>query len=222
MKKTFEPILSILPEAQLALLPELKPTVDLGFVLYGGTAIALRLGHRKSIDFDFFSDKILDKELLIRRMSFLSAATVLHETPNSLTVLSGKNREHQVKLSFFGTIDFGRVGVPELISEEQLRIASLLDLFASKLKVVLQRIELKDYLDIAEILRSGVELERGLGAAKALSGSRFQPSECLKALVYFEGGDLEELNDVDRDYLIKSVSNVRELVEIGKLSESLV
>ena len=44
----------------------------------------------------------------------------------------------------------------------------------------------------------------------------------MKALVYFEGGDLEELNDVDRDYLIKSVSNVRELVEIGKLSESLV
>ena len=221
MSKAFEPILSILPEAQLTLLPELKPAVELGFVLYGGTAIALRLGHRQSVDFDFFSNKVLDKELLMRRMSFMSTATVLHETPNSLTVLSGKDGENQVKLSFFGTIDFGRVGDPELICEGQLRVASLLDLLASKFKVVLQRIELKDYLDIVEILRSGIELERGLGAARALSGSRFQPSECLKALVYFEGGDLEELGNEDRDYLVKSVSNVRELIKIEKISESL-
>ena len=136
-------------------------------------------------------------------------------------MLSGKDGENQVKLSFFGTIDFGRVGDPELICEGQLRVASLLDLLASKFKVVLQRIELKDYLDIVEILRSGIELERGLGAARALSGSRFQPSECLKALVYFEGGDLEELGNEDRDYLVKSVSNVRELIKIEKISESL-
>ncbi|WP_373321508.1 nucleotidyl transferase AbiEii/AbiGii toxin family protein [Rivihabitans pingtungensis] len=34
----------------------------LGFVLYGGTAIALRLGHRESVDFDFFSDRPLDRD----------------------------------------------------------------------------------------------------------------------------------------------------------------
>ncbi len=221
MSQAFEPNLSILTEAQLALLSGLEPAVELGFVLYGGTAIALRLGHRQSVDFDFFSDEVLNKEFLLQRMNFLETATVIHETPNSLTVLAGSGLENEVKLSFFGTIDSGRVGNPELISGGQVRVASLIDLLASKLKVVLQRIEKKDYIDIVEIIRSGVELERGLGAAKALFGNKFQPSECLKALVYFEGGDLEELKSESREILIESVSKVRELIEVGKISESL-
>jgi hypothetical protein len=46
-----------LPIAQQHLWQELRPARDLGFVLYGGTAIALRLGHRPSVDFDFFTDQ---------------------------------------------------------------------------------------------------------------------------------------------------------------------
>ena len=42
----------ILPKTQLAVLPELSPTRYAGFTLYGGTAIALQIGHRESIDFD--------------------------------------------------------------------------------------------------------------------------------------------------------------------------
>ena len=57
MMTTFEPRLDILPAAQRKLWPELKPVQQQGFVLYGGTAIALRLGHRQSVDFDFFSSR---------------------------------------------------------------------------------------------------------------------------------------------------------------------
>ena len=46
MSDAFQAHLEILPEAQRRLWRELRPTVQLGFVLYGGTAIALRLGHR--------------------------------------------------------------------------------------------------------------------------------------------------------------------------------
>ena len=83
----FDPILSILPEVQLALFPELKPTVELGFVLYDGTAIALRLGHRKSVDFDFFTDRELDKSQLTKTLTFLAEASVIQESPNGLTFL---------------------------------------------------------------------------------------------------------------------------------------
>jgi hypothetical protein len=48
---TFEPNLDTLPNAQRILLSSLRPLRQLGFVLYGGTAIALRLGHRESVDF---------------------------------------------------------------------------------------------------------------------------------------------------------------------------
>jgi hypothetical protein len=45
---TFTPRMDVLPPAQQALWPRLRPLADLGFVLYGGTAVALRLGHRSS------------------------------------------------------------------------------------------------------------------------------------------------------------------------------
>ena len=53
MIRTFTPCLEILPTAQRQLWPALRRAPHLGFVLYRGTAIALRLGHRPSIDYDF-------------------------------------------------------------------------------------------------------------------------------------------------------------------------
>jgi Nucleotidyl transferase AbiEii toxin, Type IV TA system len=87
MNRSFLPLMTILPEAQKLLWPALKPTRSLGFVLYGGTAIALRLGHRLSIDFDFFNDKPLDKEKIRTAFPFMSQATVLQDEVETLTVL---------------------------------------------------------------------------------------------------------------------------------------
>jgi hypothetical protein len=60
MIRSFTVHREILPPAQQRLWPMLRPTAALGLVLYGGTAIALRLGHRVSVDFDFFTDRSLD------------------------------------------------------------------------------------------------------------------------------------------------------------------
>ncbi|WP_409191675.1 nucleotidyl transferase AbiEii/AbiGii toxin family protein [Bradyrhizobium sp. RDM4] len=54
MQRRLEPKRSILPAAQREIWPFLAPSADLQFVLYGGIAVALRLGHRESLDFDFF------------------------------------------------------------------------------------------------------------------------------------------------------------------------
>ena len=64
MAAPFTPHLDILPPAQRELWPLLGASSTLGFVLYGGTAIALRQGHRPSVDFDFFSESPLDKDAL--------------------------------------------------------------------------------------------------------------------------------------------------------------
>ena len=53
MSGFFIPRMDILPSAQRLVWRELRAAAALGFVLYGGTAIALRLGHRFSVDFDF-------------------------------------------------------------------------------------------------------------------------------------------------------------------------
>jgi hypothetical protein len=74
-----------------------------------------------------------------------------------------------------------------------LEIASLQDLLAHKLKVLLQCVETKDYLDIDALLNSGLDLVCGLAGARALFPA-FAPQECLKALTYFNDPPLETLS----------------------------
>jgi len=69
MPATFEPRLDILPESQRRLWPELD-AVPSEFILYGGTGLALQLGHRISEDFDFFSSSGFDAESLRSRLPF--------------------------------------------------------------------------------------------------------------------------------------------------------
>ena len=195
---------------------ELAPASRLGFVLYGGTAVALRYGHRASVDFDFFNERALDKAALRAAMPLLSEAAVLQDSTDTLTVLA--NSDRPVKISFFGGIAFGRVGEPDLTDDGVLVVASPLDLLATKLKAIFDRIEAKDYRDIAAILRSGVHLSGGLAAGQALFGKAFQPAEALKTLVYFEGGDLDELSAEDRKYLVAAVSAVQAIPAMQRVS----
>ena len=214
---TFTPHLEILPSAQRQVWPALRPASHLGFVLYGGTAIALRLGHRSSVDYDFFTDQPLNRQVLYAAFPFLHQSTTLQDSPDTLTALMPPSTptDQPVKISFFGMLSFGRVGVPELTDDGIVQVAALDDLMATKVKVILQRIEAKDYQDIAAMIRSGAGLSQGLGSARALFGPTFQPSESLKALVYFEGGDLHRLTHEERTLLIEAASAVRALPTVS-------
>ena len=193
-----EPILAALPNEQRRLWPALAD-VPHSFVLYGGTALALRLGHRSSVDFDFFSSSPLDHDAVLA-IPFVASAEVLQREPTALTLSVVLNGE-PVKVSFFGNIDIGRVGDPDQTEDEVLWVASLLDLFGTKLKVLLQRVAARDYLDLAAILRTGTPLQDGLGAARALFGREFPPMEAVKALAYFDEGDAVNVDTETRHYL---------------------
>lgn len=213
MIPSFIPRMDILPPAQQKLWPELKPATPLGFVLYGGTALALRLGHRTSVDFDFFADAPLNHEVLRRHFSFFKQATVLQDERNALSILvpCGDAEHSHVKVSFFGAIGIGRVGEPAMTQDGVLQVASLEDLMATKVKVVLQRAEAKDYRDIAAMIRSGVSLADGLAAARELFGPNFQPSESMKALIFFNDGDLNTLTESEKKILIDATCAIRTL-----------
>ncbi|MES2203865.1 MAG: nucleotidyl transferase AbiEii/AbiGii toxin family protein [Pseudomonadota bacterium] len=215
--KTFKPFFDILPCSQQMVWPKLKAASELGFVLYGGTAIALRLGHRISIDFDFFTEKNIEKQKLLEYFPFITECTILQEELNTLSLLTPSN----VKLSFFGGINFGRFSNPEFTEDHTLLVASLDDLMATKLKVILQRIEAKDYKDIAAMLKNGLKLERGLALAKKMYGNNFQPSESLKAMVYFKGGDLDTLTHDEKKILIDFASRVTELPQLTIAQQTL-
>lgn len=203
----FHPRFEILPAAQSAVWPRLAPLRSLGYVLYGGTAIALRLGHRHSVDFDCFSERPLDRSALHRALPWLADAAVLQDEPGALTVMAPGN----VKISFFGGLGVGRVGEPEETADGVMLVASLEDLLAFKLKLVVQRVEAKDYLDVAAILAAGVPLAQGLAAAEALFAPDLPPMVVLKALTYFEGGDLASLPASVRDSLAAAAARVGDL-----------
>lgn len=211
---SFPPRLDILPPAQQTLWPLLGAVAGMGFVLYGGTAIALRLGHRQSVDFDFFAERPCDPDQLVRRLPFLGNATVLQDEPDTRTFSLDPPAPDQrpVKLSFF-RVATGRVGQPEWTRDGRVLAASMPDLLAHKLKVVLQRLEAKDYLDIHAMLTQGMRLEDGLAGARALFGRAFQPAQALKALTWFQGGDLADLPARVRTDLIAAATRVTDLPE---------
>lgn len=186
----FSPALEALPEAQRLLWNELGDTPS-SFVLYGGTAMALRLGHRQSEDFDFFSNKEFNPGSLLKSISYLNGARVDQRGDNTLYVVI--HRGDRVKIAFFGGVQMNRIEDPDVVESTGLQIASLIDLTATKLKTIQQRAEAKDYLDLAAALDAGVGLENGLAAAQTIYGPVFNAIAALKALTYFQDGNLPSL-----------------------------
>lgn len=205
MTRTFRPRLDILPAAQKRLWTELAD-LPANFTLYGGTAIAVRLGHRESIDFDFFTSRDIDPRTLLSDLPLLSGARVLDIQLNTLTV--GLDRDGPVKVSFFGVPKLGRVK-PVLRAEDiGLAVADLLDLGGTKVSVVQVRAEVKDYIDIDVLISSGLGLPDMLAAGSTLYGQSFAPLSALKALAYFEDDSLKALPSAVKDRLRRAVRAV--------------
>lgn len=71
------------------------------------------------------------------------------------------------------------------------------------------------------MVKAGVSLPGGLAAARQFYGVNFQPSESLKAMVYFQDGDLATLTRVEKACLVEAVSTVRDLPAVSILSTQL-
>jgi hypothetical protein len=185
----FLPRLTILPASQRRLWTELV-AVPHEFVLYGGTALALHLGHRSSVDFDFFGSRALERPALETGISFLAGAKVIQRDTNPLSLIV--DRGGGVKVSFFGVPDLRRLG-----------------LAGTKASVVQLRAEAKDYIDIdALITLGGIGLPTALAAAQELYGPSFNPQITLKALSYFGDGNLLDLPDSIQRRLVTAAREV--------------
>lgn len=193
--------------------PELSAARDLDFVLYGGTAVALHLGHRVSVDFDFFTDGDLNRERLSECFPFLQRSTAIQDSKNTFVVLVPVGDEH-VKVSFFGGINFGRINDPPETDDGAVLVASLDDLLASKVKVILQRSQAKDYRDIAAMLKAGVDLSLAIAAAREMYAPNYQPQIGLKALTFFGDGDLKKLSLEEKKILTSAAASVRDLPSV--------
>ena len=182
--------LDMLPEAQAELWGALGE-IPLEFVLYGGTAVALRRGHRQSLDFGFFSSEPFAPGDLLSELSWLGRPEVGEWKRNALTVVTSS----EVRLSFFGGLDLQVVAQPSMAQDNGLVIASIEDLAGTKAKALLDRSEWRDYVDIDELLGPALTLPDMIGCATTIFAPRFvfPGAVFLRALVSFEDGSAPDV-----------------------------
>jgi len=196
MPVTFEPRLDILPESQRRLWPELD-AVPSDFVLYGGTGLALQLGHRASEDFDFFSSSGFDPDRLRSRLPFFrdldpaDPDAWVHRKRDNLEAFV--DRGGVVKVAFFGGLDtLQRVEDPRRANGSHVLVAAPVALAGMKMRVIQVRGSWKDYVDIHTLVSHGIDVPTGLAAAKAIDRS-FDPITSIRALQFYGDGTLNRV-----------------------------
>ena len=209
----FSPDLTRLPTAQLDLWNRLGDVPE-SFVLYGGTALALRLAHRESVDFDFFTTESFRGGELLDALRWLGRVEVLASVDNTLTVIEPGG----VRLSFFGNLDLQAVAEPSVVLENGIVVASVYDLAGTKAKAVVDRSEWKDYLDIAELIQAGHRLADIIGYATAVFDRlfAFPTPEFLRSLVWFRDGTAPDVPQDVRRALEQAVHDL-DLADIPRV-----
>ena len=215
------PHLEILPAAQLAIWPKLKDVPE-NYILYGGTAIALQLGHRESVDFDFFSAQPLDKQAILQALPFLATSHIVQPEINTLNIMHEVNGDF-VKFQFLAGFGKRIARIEEYIicDDYGLKMASLRDLLGTKLNTIQACAEAKDYIDIDALLQNGFTIDEGLGCAQAIYGQTFDPSTSLRALCSFRDGDLPDLAPEIQERLINASQGVATIPQIAIISATI-
>jgi hypothetical protein len=181
---------SILTSVQVRVLRALGPLAKSeGFYLAGGTAVALRFGHRRSVDFDWFAPTFdntdtltaeIAKEGLTLNVSQVEAGTIIGSIDS-------------VKISFF-QYRYPLVNPLEFWLDFGIDIASVRDLQAMKLLAIAQRGSRKDFVDVHELLQQGTPLRDMLQAFDAkFSTDRIS---VLRGLTYFDDAEAEPMPEM--------------------------
>lgn len=173
----------ILNNKQKKILPILQ-AFKKEFSLAGGTAIALQLGHRHSIDFDFFSNKKFGNLSLYNKLSkVLKIEKVLVDEKDEYTFISGG-----VKLTFL----YYPFPVVFSIDAPEFKTANLATLGALKAYALGRRAKWKDYVDLYYIFKSGCDISEIVKQARLIFGSVFSEKNFYQQLAYFSDLDYSE------------------------------
>lgn len=177
---------NILSEEQKALLP-LVQSFRKEFYLVGGTAIALQIGHRASIDFDLFKlGSIQSAKIYKRFQEFGLPFQLLFQDANGMHLLS-----NGVKITFY-QFPFK---IEAKLAFEGIKMPDLLHLAAMKAYALGRRAKWKDYVDLYFVLKNHHPLPEVSAQAKSLFGELFSPKLFVQQLCYF--GDVNYAEEIE-------------------------
>jgi len=175
----------ILTKQQLELLPFLQK-FSKSYYLVGGTAIALHIGHRRSIDFDMFTLKRINRtkiKKIINQCNF-SIQHLIYEDSDQLHIII-----NAVKLTFYR---FPYTITANCPFEKIISLPSLLDLGAMKAFALGRRAKWKDYVDMYFLFKNYFKFNEIADRAKLLFGKEFSSKLFRQQLSYFEDIDYTE------------------------------
>lgn len=176
-------ISAMLPEALTEvgkrLFPELRRFKN--FYLVGGTALALQIGHRVSVDFDLFTKEKLPKQLLqtVKRVFRSSSIIVTYRVPEQMNVLIDG-----LKITFF---QYEYPVIEPLVDYQGVSIASVPEIAAMKAFSIGKRFSYKDYVDWCFLLsEKHVTLPQVITLAERKFSHDFNDRLFLSQLASFE------------------------------------
>ena len=182
------------------------------FYLAGGTALSLQIGHRLSVDLDFFSptEDIPSIRVGLEKALAPLNATLADSSWGNLVYLA-KN----VRVGFYG---YGYSLVAPLIQTEEARLASIEDIALMKLDALLSRSARKDFYDLYFICQSIPLRQIFDKAPQKYPAVRDFEAQTVKRLVYFENADVEAnpsmLQPVEwqtvKEYFIKQAKEIEQ------------
>ena len=178
--------LDILPEEQLRLFEKLSSQSFINdFYLAGGTCLALQIGHRKSVDFDFFIPADFKTSDIVNILTQLGNYQRENEERNTINgSLNG------VRISFFG---YRYTIIEDFTRYNNIRLAGMKDIAAMKLEAIAGRGSKKDFIDLFFILQQyNLEDIFSFHAQKYGIGLSNQYHH-LKSLVYFADAESEAM-----------------------------
>lgn len=182
------------------------------FVLAGGTALALQIGHRVSADFDFFSEKQFSTDVLYRELQKAGLKPIIQqETEGTLTAMV-----NEVKVSLF---HYPYPFLDKKVHWKGIEIAGIIDIAAMKVMAITQRGAKRDFVDLYFILKDTPFLKVAENLIQRYGADRINPVNIGKATVYFSdaetdpeprycGKEKPEWNSVKRFF----VKNMKQMV----------
>ena len=155
------------------------------FYLVGGTAIALHIGHRQSVDFDMFKKSELKITKIISKISDAGYSyTVMRRVSEQLNLIVNK-----VKLTFF---QYPFAVETPCKFENTFKIPDLLTLSAMKAYALGRRSKWKDYVDLYFILKDYYSVNDISKKATAIYGDLYSEKLFRAQLCYFDDIDFSE------------------------------
>lgn len=195
----------ILSEDQIQLLPLVKEFRS-DFFLVGGTAVALHLGHRRSFDFDLFSNKaFVNKNIRTKINQYAKINKTLIESQGEMTLLVG-----QTRMTFF---EYRHKIAREVAFDEVITMPDLLTLGAMKAEALGGRAKWKDYLDLYFIFKHH-SLAEVVELAEQLFGGEFNHKLFREQLAYHQDISYQDEAimmpgfEVEREMVLKTLIDV--------------